>query len=639
MCGIAGIVEVNHSESSINSRLLKQMSDVVIHRGPDAEGQWISQSRRCGMTFRRLSIVDLSPAGNQPMTTSDGNYAIVFNGEVYNHLTIRGDLEAKGYSYKSRSDTETLLYGYQEYGESLLQKMVGMWGMAVWNEERQELFCARDRIGIKPLYYYYENGVFIFASEIKSILCHHSVSVELCKEELPIYLNYGMSGNKQTLFKNIKKLPAGHCLRLTKDGTLTIRRYWSPMTQCSTYESMSETEITAEILRLLRQSIKDRMMSDVPFGAFLSGGIDSSLNVALMAEIMDRPVDTFTVGFKELSKYNELDYARKVAQLFKTNHHEIQIDEQDAFSILEQLPWFEDEPNGDPVCIPLYFLSKLTRDSGTVVIQVGEGSDEQFIGYGSMLRDYNFYREYWAKFEKLPSIIKRGVFHAVKPLFKAAAQELPLDYLRRAAFDVPLYWGGKSFFSSSHLEDLFTKEFAHNAFKPDEYILEIYNDALSQYSKADILQQMVYVELSSRLPEMLLMRVDKIGMAHSIEARVPFLDHRLVEFIVSLPAQMRVPERNTTKYLLKKASRGIIPDEIIDRKKQGFWAPIHEWLRDEWHDYAKSKILDSPLMKEGIFNTDSIMNIFNRHKHGKGNEGTKLFFLLMLSLWWERFMK
>ncbi|OHE13551.1 MAG: asparagine synthase (glutamine-hydrolyzing), partial [Sulfurimonas sp. RIFOXYB2_FULL_37_5] len=434
------------------------MSDVITHRGPDSEGQWVSDDRKCGFSFRRLAIIDLSEAANQPMHTPDGKYSIVYNGEVYNHLSIRENLEKSGYKYKSRSDTETILYGYREYGKNILGKLLGMWGMAIWDSEKKELFIARDRIGIKPLYYTISNGRFIFASEIKSILQHPSIKSELNLEELPNYLNYGMTGS-ESLFKNIKKLPPAHCLTVNSNGEIRIERYWSPFNSDLISSDMSFDEIQSEVLRLLKQSIKDRMMSDVPFGVFLSGGIDSSLNVALMAELMNRPVDTFTVGFKELEKYNELDYARKIANIYKTNHHEILIDSNDVFPILEDLVWHEDEPNADPVCMPLYFLSKLTRDSGTIVIQVGEGSDEQFIGYKWMLRDYIFHKTYWKYFTHLPSFIRKSIYYATKPIFKGLNQYLALEYLRRGTFNEELYWSGVPIYTPSHQNSLLNKDY------------------------------------------------------------------------------------------------------------------------------------------------------------------------------------
>jgi asparagine synthase (glutamine-hydrolysing) len=637
MCGIAGIFEYAVSESRINDKLLKSMSDVIIHRGPDSEGQWISSNNQCGFSFRRLSIIDLSDAGNQPMHSPDGRFTIVFNGEIYNHIEVRKDLEEKGYSYRSRTDTETILYGFREYRVNILDKLIGMWGMAIWDEEKKELFCARDRIGIKPLYYTIQNGSFIFGSEIKSILQHPGIKAEINLNELPNYLNYGMSG-RETLFKNIYKLPPGHYLKINLKGELKIERYWNPLKPDSSYSDLSPEDIQQEVLRLLRQSIKDRMMSDVPFGVFLSGGIDSSLNVALMAELMNRPVDTFTVGFKELEKYNELEYARKISKLYNTNHHEILIDSNDVLPVLEDIVWHEDEPNADPVCMPLYFLSKLTRDSGTIVIQVGEGSDEQFIGYKWMLRDFNFYNSYWKFFTALPSVIRKTAYYGTKPFFKMSNQLLALEYLRRGTYKEQLYWSGVPIFSPSHQEFLLSEKFNYLKEIPAKYAEFYHLEAQSVNGKSSYLQRMTYIELQQRLPELLLMRVDKMGMAHSIEARVPFLDHRFVEFVLSIPNEFKVPDKKSTKHVLKKAVESILPREIIYRQKQGFWAPVNEWLRHEWKNYAYNEIFDSSLMKEGIFNTGYIHKIFKLHESGKQNLGLELFSLLTLNLWYKKFI-
>ncbi|MFA6570122.1 MAG: asparagine synthase (glutamine-hydrolyzing), partial [Bacteroidota bacterium] len=551
MCGIAGIVDRNSTLPQVNGQILKSMSDVITHRGPDADGQWISEERQCGLAFRRLAIIDLSPAGNQPMSTSDGRFTIVFNGEIYNHESIRKELIAKGYKYNSKTDTETILYGYQEWGPAILEKMLGMWGLAIWDDHKKELFIARDRIGIKPLYYTFQQGKFLFGSEIKSILRHPAIVPELNLEQLPNYLNFGMTGC-ESLFQDIHKLAPGHYLILDKNNHIKSERYWSPLKPEMQYSDLTETEIHGEVLRMLKQSIKDRMMSDVPFGVFLSGGIDSSLNVALMAELMNRPIDTFTVGFKELEKYNELDYARKIAKLYKTNHHEILIDHKDVFPILEDLPWYEDEPNGDPVCMPLYFLSKLTRDSGTIVIQVGEGSDEQFVGYKWMLREYNFYRSYWKFFKALPKSARKASYSALKPFMKSPSQLLALDYFRRGANDNELYWSGVSHFAPTQQQKLFSPKYRYLTDNPAKHAQFLHSEALSINADSDYLQRIAYAEFRQRLPELLLMRVDKIGMAHSIEARVPFLDHRLVEFTMTLPPHIKVPDKSITKYVLKK---------------------------------------------------------------------------------------
>jgi len=658
MCGIAGVFEYSASESKINNKMLKTMSDSIAHRGPDSDGQWISPENKCGLAFRRLAIVDLRPEANQPMITADKKFAIVFNGEIYNHLEIRQELLKRGYHYNSNGDTESILFGYREWGEDIVNKLSGMFAFAIWDEDKKELFCARDRVGKKPLYYYHRDGRFVFSSEIKAILKHPDISKEFNENELSAYLNWCMTSSRGSLFKNICKLPASHCLKINNKGEINIYRYWSPFDGNTGYNDLTEKETTGEILRLLRVAIKDRMMSDVPFGVFLSGGIDSSLNVALMAELMDRPIDTYTVGFKELEKYNELKYARQISDLYKTNHHEILIDDKDAFPILQDLTWYEDEPNGDPVCIPLYFLSKLTRDSGTIVIQVGEGSDELFVGYPWMRREYNFYQTYWKVFKSLPQSARKAFYYSVKPLMQLSGMLHPLDYIKRGAFDYEHYWSGMPIFTTSHQEMLLNKNYHYLMSNSVDYISSIHQEALRLKPDMDYLQRIFFVELYQRLSEILLMRVDKIGMANSIEARVPFLDYRLIEFVMSIPPGMKIPEKHTTKYLLKKAVTGILPDNIIHRKKQGFWAPVNEWLRNQWYDYAynnvmNSKIFNMPVERAGsrkheagnalipttLFNMNYVKALFENHKSGKQQNGLKIFQLLELSLWHERFFE
>ena len=305
MCGIAGIVKYNQAESKININLLKRMSDQIVHRGPDDEGQWLNEDRSCGLAFRRLSIIDLSKAGAQPMHTEDGRFSIVLNGEVYNHLDIRKRLIDKGYKYKSQTDTESIIYGYSEWGKDILEKMHGMFAFAIWDNEKKELFAARDRLGKKPFYYTIQNGYFIFASEIKSILQFPALSVEANIEEIPNYLSLGMSCHKSSLFKNIKKLQAGHCLKLKQNGELEIKRYWNPYCKLSDYKDLDFNEAKELLFQMFRSSVESRMMSDLPLAVFLSGGLDSSLNAAIMSEISSKPIKSYTVGFKDLEKYKQ----------------------------------------------------------------------------------------------------------------------------------------------------------------------------------------------------------------------------------------------------------------------------------------------------------------------------------------------
>ncbi len=637
MCGIAGIVKTSESNYSIESELLRKMSDIIEHRGPDSDGQWIDKSGKVGFAFRRLAIIDLSANGNQPMFSQNGKYAIVFNGEIYNHNELRNELIKKGYKYNSNTDTETIMYGYQEWGEQILTKMYGMWAFVLYDIEKQEIFASRDRIGIKPFYYLLHNSNFIFGSEIKSILQYPQYQKQLNYEQLAFYLNMGSSNSEATMFDGINKLPAAHYLKISTNGEIKVKRYWDPFATRISYNDWSENELTSEIINLLRDAIKIRMMSDVPFGVFLSGGIDSSLNVSLMSEFMNRPIDTFTVGFKDLEKYNELEYAHKISNLFKTNHKEIIIDQKMALDELDKVVWHSDEPNADPVNIPIYFLSKKTRQEGTIVVLVGEGSDEQFIGYNWMLREIKFHQKYWNLYNVLPISMRKLIYHILKNPLMNSNQFLALEYFKKSANNWEQYWSGMPIFTTDSLNKLFFAQRKSEINNLAEYANKM-NDLAESYDVGvDFSRKAIFTEFHQRLPEMLLMRVDKMGMANSIEPRVPFLDHRLVELTFALNYQKKIPDGKTTKHLLKKASVGYIPDEIINRKKQGFAAPVNEWINNEWFEFTKSTILQSQLIKENILDAEFIKKMLALHKSKKANFYKEIYALLMLSLWYEKY--
>jgi asparagine synthase (glutamine-hydrolysing) len=632
MCGIVGIVDYSQN-SNTSRKLLNQMTDVIEHRGPDAGEIWQSDNHLCGLGHRRLSIIDLSDAGIQPMSTQDGRFTIVFNGEIYNYKEIQSELIDLGVNFNSSSDTEVLLKGFKHFGKGVIDKLVGMWSFAVWDNVKKELFACRDRIGIKPFYFHYDNNKFVFGSEIKSILKHPEIAPNLNLLELPNYLNYGMSSKKESLFAGIRKLESGSHITLSKNG-LEIKKYWTPLSRIN--KDITFEEAGQKTVELLRQAVKSRMVSDVPFGVFLSGGIDSSLNVALMAELMDRPIDTYTVGFKELEKYNELKYASKVSKIYNTNHNEILIDHDDCKDIIDDITWHTDEPNGDPVCMPLYFLSKLTHESGTTVIQVGEGSDEQFVGYKWMLQGYNLSNSYWKYYQALPKFLRNASYSFAKLFSPIINSELAMEYMRRATAGQEFSWSGVPIFGQ-YSQSKMRADNRLDETIPYKYAQELFSEIESIKSNAEYFEKIMYIEQQQRLAEILLMRVDKIGMAHHLEARVPFLDHRLVEFTTSLPDKIKVPNKKEPKTLLKKAIEDILQKDIIYRKKMGFAAPVHDWFRGPWKGLANYHLFESSFAKTGIINSDYKNKLIKDLENGN-KLGSHVYNLVALSAWYERFI-
>lgn len=634
MCGITGIF--HHSRTSdVKRRDIERMTASLAHRGPNGEGYHISSQGKVALGHRRLSIIDLSNAGRQPMSTPDGRYHLVYNGEIYNHADLRRDLIQRGYSYHSDSDSETLLYAFTEWGPKCLERLRGMFAFAVWDESRDELFMARDRIGVKPLYFAEINGALIFASEIKALLTHSDISAELNPEALYHYLTLAAAPAPQTMFKGIYKLPAGFSMQIRESGSRTLTRWWDA-DLARPVQSNDENEIAHNIRDLLRESIKLRMISDVPFGVFLSGGLDSTTNVALMSELMDRPVQTFSVGIKGGGKHNEFLYARQVAKHYGCDHREIQINDDDFIGFLEDMPYHQDEPLADPVCVPLFYVSRLARDSGVPVIQVGEGSDELFCGYPKFKLALRL-NPAWNALQSLPTGLWRAGYRISASMLEKRGQLLTLEHLRRLGNRERLFWGGAMAFmeyqkrlllSNNMLEscgDISTAEFIESVFENGTY-----------RGPDSFLRSMTYLELKQRLPELLLMRVDKMAMANSIETRVPFLDHKLVEYALTLPAKLQV-KNGTLKYLLKKAVRGIVPDDIIDRKKLGFCGSAKNMLSDRVAEYSYDLIYDAMPELDGVFNQEYLKRVMYLHQKGD-NQGMRLWNLLNFALWHRRFI-
>lgn len=638
MCGICGIYNFSQNPANeISADIIKTMTDIIAHRGPDDAGIYISDDQKVGLGARRLSIVDVA-GGHQPLSNEDGTIWITYNGEIYNHSELRKPLEQKGHRYQTKTDTETVVHLYEEKGVACLEDLRGMFAFAIWDETKQRLFLARDRVGIKPLYYTIADGQLIFGSEIKSILQRKSVTRQINPDALYHYLTFVTTPAPLTLFKDIYKLPPGHFLVIEADGQLKCEQYWDAIVPNSNGAVHPEEYYVERIRELLRESIRYRMMSDVPFGVLLSGGIDSSLNVALMAELMDRPVDTFSVGFKSDPRYNELDYARQVVKEFGANHHEVMIDWPDLIEYMPKLIHHQDEPIADPVCVPLYYVSKLVRDSGVTVVQVGEGSDELFCGYEHYYSTLQRYQTYWRYLELFPALGWGLLNHVLEPVFRKAKRRYRQEYLRRLALKQSLFWGGAIAFTEAQKEDLLSNGYrASDVHAPSSYsAIEPYLSKVSTNKpQADFLERMIYLELKLRLPELLLMRVDKISMSTSVEARVPFLDHKLIEFAMNIPTQVKV--RTQPKHILKKAAEGIIPDNIIYRRKQGFGAPVSEWFRqpEKLGNALKDVLHTGAIWQQDFFDRKYIEKIAQTHFNAEGDYGFLLWNLYNLSLWYD----
>lgn len=626
MCGIVGVYNFKKNDG-VNQDLILKMRDEMSHRGPDDEGIYISPDGKTALGHRRLSILDLTAAGHQPMSDESGNIWIIYNGEIYNFMELKKELETKGYQFRSRSDTEVLIYLYKEYEKKMLEKLRGMFAFAIWDEQKKYLWLVRDRIGIKPLYYTFANGAFIFASEIKAILDHPDVPRELNEQAFYHYLSFLTTPAPETLFKGIKKLPAGFHLTVRADGETRLERWWDVFDNVKPLTGrIDEEELSENILTLLRESIKYRMVSDVPFGVFLSGGIDSSLNVALMSELMDRPVQTFSIGYVDAPQYNEFQYARKVARIFGADHHEIIISSKDMVDFLPKLVYHQDEPISDPVCVPLYYVAKLAKDSGVTVCQVGEGSDELFCGYPhwiNVLRQ----RPRLKLVGKIPLLLP-GVLLAARIAGKRTGSTY--EYLRRAANRESIFWGGAESFTEGAKKALLKgTNLGKSVANISSYsvINDIYQRFLETTPDKSYLNFMTYLDLRLRLPELLLMRVDKMTMATALEARVPFLDHKFVEFVMGIPEHIKVKNWEP-KYILKRAAVKVLPEDIVYREKQGFGVPVSEWFIKELGQFTVERVNEFQ-SNYHFFNNEHLSEMISC------KNALSLWFLLNFVLWYR----
>jgi asparagine synthase (glutamine-hydrolysing) len=603
----------------------------MCHRGPDGAGSYRSPDGRVGLVHRRLSIIDLTEQANQPMSSPDGQLVLVFNGEIYNHHDIRRDLIGLGVEdwRTDHSDTEVLLYAYRQWGIDCLEKLRGMFAFALWDAREEALWLVRDRIGKKPLYYSRHNGRVTFASEIKALLSDPQQPREVDEQAFFHYLSFLTSPAPQTLFAGIRKVPGGCWLRIQADGTEREHRYWDVWDHTEPLLGVDEQEIAERVLSELRDAVSLRKVSDVPVGVFLSGGIDSSTNSALFSEGESQPVKTFSVGYHgDHETYrNELHYARKMAAEVGADHHEILLDLDDVMDFLPRMVELQDEPIADPVCVPVYYVSKLARDNGVVVAQVGEGADELFCGYPT-----------WARAIQLNGMLSR----VPRPLLGLGVNTLNaigrdnafrFEYLRRAAAGQPAFWSGAEAFTQVQKERLLSPRLRREfeGYTSWEVLRPLHQRFTEKAWDQSYLHWMTHSDLHLRLPELLLMRVDKMAMGVSLEGRVPFLDHKFVELALSIPAELKIRD-GQVKRVLKRAVRGVIPDELIDRPKQGFGVPVYEYFFDRLGGFARGAF-DELTRETDFLDRRAVDRLLE-----PGN-GPQAWFLLNFALWWRTYIR
>ncbi|MGD9730206.1 MAG: asparagine synthase (glutamine-hydrolyzing) [Nitrospiraceae bacterium] len=629
MCGINGTLVFEHSGFRVTEAYVARMRDTMAHRGPDGAGLWLSKDRRVGLGHRRLSIIDLSPAAAQPMSNEDDTLWISFNGEIYNHLDIRRELDGFGvHRWKTdHSDTEVILHAFEQWGVGCLDKFRGMFAIALWDAKRRELWLVRDRIGVKPLYYSVQNGRLVFASEIKAILEDPDQKRVLSEEALYHYLSFLTVPAPDTMFEGIKKLPPGTWLRVDADGRMEERRYWDVLDHTAPLKVESDEEISARVLDLLRTSVRLRKVSDVPVGVFLSGGIDSSTNAALFSQGERRPVSTFTIGYagRYETYKNELEYARLMARTVGADHHERLLTLDDLLEFVPSMVRLQDEPIADPVCVPVYYVSRLAREHGVVVCQVGEGADELFWGYPGWKTNWKLER--WNRLP-VPKAVKRlglGLLAA-----SGRGESFWYERLRRGTEGQPVFWGGAEAFPEAHKRTLLSARLRSrfSGYSSWEALFP-HRRRFEQHSwDQRPVQWMTYLDLNLRLPELLLMRVDKMSMGASLEARVPFLDHELVQLAMSIPEEVKT-RHGVLKTVLKRAVRGTIPDSLIDRQKQGFGVPVQEWMADRLGQ-AMGSALDEFCDQTDMLDKQQAKRIVEtRDQRG--------WYLFNLALWWKAY--
>jgi asparagine synthase (glutamine-hydrolysing) len=649
MCGICGMIDFQ--SRGVGAGALRKMCRSLAHRGPDDEGmvftrddqyfdirdstplQSFPDSFEAGFGHCRLSIIDLSEVAHQPMGNEDGTIWIVFNGEIYNFEGIRQVLEPKGHRFKSKSDTEVILHAYEEWGVECLERFRGMFAFAIWDSTRRRVFMARDRLGKKPLVYARRNGKFAFASELKALLQIPGVDRKVNNKALHDYLTYQYVPSPDTIFEGIYKLPPAHFLITDCSGNVKVERYWKLRFPAMPQKKFDEEETKELIRQKLEESVKLRLISDVPLGALLSGGVDSSLVVGIMAKLSDRPVKTFSIGFEE-EDFDELPYARRVADHFSTDHHEF-IVRPDAIEILPKLVWHFNEPFADSSAIPTYYVAKMTRDYVTVVL-TGDAGDENFAGYRRYLRSkwVGLFSKILGKMRGnlLPALLRTiAQLHWREKKFNRLAkyiESISPNQARNYAEQVKIFNAGEK-------EDLYSPEFSRavNGSDSVDYLLSKYEEAETE----DFIDRLLYLDINTYLPEDLLVKMDIATMANSLEARVPFLDHHFMEFVATIPSHLKL-KGNITKYILKEAYSDFLPQTIINRTKMGFGVPISRWFQKELKDYTFDILLGHRSIERGYFKKEGVERLLREHLAGHYDHSAKIWALLFLEIWFRTFV-
>ena len=647
MCGICGII--SYDGLSVRQELLRKMCQAFSYRGPDDEGVYTSeqtagqgQKVTVGLGHKRLSIIDLSAAGHQPMSNEDGSVWITYNGEIYNFKEQRAELQAKGHAFKSHTDTEVILHLYEDEGPGCVHRLNGMFSFAIWDEKRSRLWLCRDRIGIKPLVYYWDGKHFVFASEIKSLLSNPFIPRKLDYDALLLYLAFSYVPAPYTIFRGIRKLEPGHSLILEKGG-LQIEKYWDVPQEldlnASSPSFYSQEEIIKKSLyEYLSEAVRKRMIADVPLGAFLSGGIDSSIIVGLMARHADKPVKTFSIGFKDDKLFDETHYAREAAKLYKTDHHEFKLTYRDMLDALPDVLSTFDEPFADSSAIPTYIVSKETKRHVTVALS-GDGGDELFAGYRSYLGEY-----WYKKYMMIPAILRDGLIERFSRTLPDSRDARAMEYIRRLKKFIGSTKGAfpervmslKAVFPQKFRKDLLFATGLGGNISEGDLPLEIVKNRLSSY-RGDRINKILYSDLKDSLPGDMLTKVDWMSMKNSLEVRVPFLDHNVVEFAFKISGSLKL-RKGKTKYLLKETFKDLLPPSLYNRPKAGFEIPISRWLKTDLR-FLIDKFLDEEKIREqGIFEYKIIKNLIQDLLGNRRDTSWMLWNLIVFESWYENYL-